>query len=85
MFDKDFLDKFITTQSEILTKLSVIETKIDDYKEVKAKCDTAYILSEQNKNEIEKINNKLQWISRTVIGAILTAIIGSLIALIKIK
>lgn len=85
MVDKDFIDKFITTQSEILTKLSVIETKIDDYKEVKAKCDTAYILSEQNKNEIEKINNKLQWISRTVIGAILTAIIGSLIALIKIK
>lgn len=85
MIDKDFLDKFITTQSEILTKLSVIETKIDDYKEVKAKCDSAFIVSEQNKIEIEKINNKLQWISRTVIGAILTAIIGSLIAFIKFK
>lgn len=85
MFDKDFLDKFITTQSEILTKLSVIETKIDDYKEVKAKCDTAYIVSEQNKNEIEKLNNKLQWISRTVIGAIITAVVGSIIAFIKIR
>ena len=32
-----FLEKFMTTQNEILTKLSVIETKIDDYKEVKDK------------------------------------------------
>ena len=30
MMDNKFLEKFLTTQNEILTKLSVIETKIDD-------------------------------------------------------
>lgn len=47
MVENKFLEKFLTTQNEILTKLSVIETKIDDYKEVKDKCDTAFHNSEQ--------------------------------------
>ena len=30
MLDNKFLEKFMTTQNEILSKVSVIETKIDD-------------------------------------------------------
>lgn len=81
--DKEFLDKFITTQTEILTKLTVIETKIDDYKEVKEKCDSAYTKSMQNEKDIDEINNKITWISRSVIGAIISGIIAFLFALIK--
>ena len=81
--EEKFLEKFITTQTEILTKLTIIETKIDDYKEVKDKCDTAYTKSNQNEKEIERLNNKITWISRCIIGAIIGGIVTLLFKFIK--
>ena len=59
--DKDFLEKFIKTQTEIITKLSIIETKIDDYKEVKGKTDTALHKANQNEKDIEELKEKMTW------------------------
>ena len=81
--DREFLEKFISTQQEIITKLSVIETKIDDYKEVKDKCDTAFHNSEQNKKDIEILNNKITWIIRTILGALISGIIAFIFTLLK--
>ena len=78
-----FLEKFLTTQNEILTKLSVIETKIDDYKEVKDKCDTAFHNSEQNKIDIEILNNKITWVIRSILGALISGIIAFIFTLLK--
>ena len=83
MLDNKFLEKFMTTQNEILTKLSVIETKIDDYKEVKDKCDNAFHTSEQNKRDIEILNNKITWVIRSILGALISSIIAFIFALIK--
>ena len=83
MIDNKFLEKFMTTQNEILTKLSVIETKIDDYTEVKDKCDNAFHTSEQNKKDIEILNNKITWVIRSILGALISSIIAFIFALIK--
>lgn len=83
MLDNKFLEKFLTTQNEILTKLSIIETKIDDYKEVKDKCDNAFHTSEQNKRDIEILNNKITWVIRSILGALISSIIAFIFALIK--
>lgn len=83
MLDNKFLEKFLTTQNEILTKLSIIETKIDDYKEVKDKCDNAFHTSEQNKRDIEILNNKITWIIRSILGALISGIIAFIFTLLK--
>ena len=81
--DREFLEKFISTQQEIITKLSVIETKIDDYKEVKDKCDSAYTKSNQNEKDIEELNNKITWISRCIVGAIISCVVALFFTLVK--
>lgn len=83
MLDNKFLEKFLTTQNEILTKLSIIETKIDDYKEVKDKCDNAFHTSEQNKRDIEILNNKITWVIRSILGALISGIIAFIFTLLK--
>ena len=70
-------------EAEVLTRLTKIETKLDDYKSVKDKSDEAYNLSKENEKEINEINEKLKWITRTVAAAVITGIIGIGIALLK--
>ena len=69
-------------ETEVLTRLTKIETKLDDYKSVKDKSDEAYNLSKENEKEINEINEKLKWITRTVAAAVITGIIGIGIALL---
>ena len=63
-------------ETEVLTRLTKIETKLDD-------SDEAYNLSKENEKEINEINEKLKWITRTVAAAVITGIIGIGIALLK--
>lgn len=70
-------------ETEVLTRLTKIETKLDDYKSVKSKSDDAYNLSKENEKEIVEINEKIKWITRTVAAAVITGIIGIGIALLK--
>lgn len=72
-------------ETEVLTRLAVIENKLDDYNSIKEETRTAYNTSQQNKKEIEEINNKIQWLSRTILGAILTGIVGVLFTFLKFK
>lgn len=74
--EKDF-------ETQVLTRLAVIESKIDDYKAIKDKTNEAYNTSMKNKDDINEINDKIKWISRTVAGAIITGIIGIVIAFIN--
>ncbi len=70
-------------ETEVLTRLTKIETKLDDYKSVKDKSDEAYNLSKENEKEINEINERLKWITRTVAAAVITGVIGIGIALLK--
>lgn len=70
-------------EKEVITRLTVIETKLDDYSKNKEKTEDAYNLSKENEKKITEINEKIKWISRTVVGAILTGVIGIGIAIFK--
>jgi hypothetical protein len=74
--EKDF-------ETQVLTRLAVIESKIDDYKNIKDKANEAYTLSRENKEDINEINDKIKWITRLVAGAIITGVIGLIFALIQ--
>ena len=69
---------------EVLTRLAVIESKIDNYKLIKEKSNEAYDLANRNLETINKIEdmNKLLW--RTSVGALITGLIGILILFIKL-
>ena len=42
-------------ETEVLTRLAVIESKLDNYKEIEDKTNRAYNLSKENYKEIEEI------------------------------
>lgn len=75
--DKDF-------ETKVLTRLAVIESKLDDFTNTREKTDEAHSLSKENEKEIEEIKEKLKWITRTIVGAIITGIIGILFVLIQL-
>ena len=75
--EKDF-------EQEVLTRLTKIETKLDDYSRMRDKTENSYSLSKENEKEIEEIKEKIKWITRTVTGAIITGLIGILFLFAKI-
>ena len=75
--DKDF-------ETQVLTRLAVIESKLDDYKSVRDRTEEAFNTSQENKQDIAEINEKLKWLSRTIVGAIISGVIGLVFILIKI-
>lgn len=74
--DKDF-------ETQVLTRLAVIESKLDDYKSVREKTEEAFNTSQENKQDIVEINEKMKWLSRTIVGAIISGIVGIIFILIK--
>lgn len=61
---------------EVLTRLAVIESKLDKYSQIEDTTYRAYNNSKQNEKDIKEIQDKLKWVSRTSIGAIITGLIG---------
>ena len=53
-------------QTQVLTRLAVIESKIDDYKNLQQKCNEAYSVSINNRERINKIEDTLKWIWQRV-------------------
>lgn len=70
-------------ETEVLTRLTVIETKLDDYKGIKEKAESAYTLSALNKEDIDKMKDKNEWLFRTAIGAVLVGLINIGISFFK--
>lgn len=74
--EKDF-------ETQVLTRLAVIESKIDDYNNIKEKCEEAYNKSKENEKDISEINDKIKWITRVIAGALITGAIGVIFALLQ--
>lgn len=74
--EKDF-------EREVLERLAKIETKLDDYNGIKSKADDSYVLSKENEKEIGEIKDKIKWITRTLVSAIITGVITLLVAYLK--
>lgn len=70
-------------ETEVLSRLAVIESKLDDYNNIKQKSEEAFVKSKENEKDIDEINDKIKWLSRTIVGAFITGIIGIVIILIK--
>lgn len=70
-------------ETEVLSRLAVIESKLDDYNNIKTKAEDAFVRSKENQKDIEEIQEKIKWLSRTVVGALITGLIGILIVFVK--
>lgn len=68
---------------EVLTRLAVIESKLDTYKTIEEKSEVAFTTSQQNKKDIEKLQDNNKWLFRTVLGACIVSAIELLVMIFK--
>lgn len=67
----------------IITKLTRIETMLEDFNDIKEKTTEAYTLSKSNEKRLDKIEDGNKWLFRTTIGAVLTGLIAIVLNFIK--
>ena len=70
-------------ETEVLTRLAVIESKLDGYKEVKSVAYEANTRSKENFQEIKELKDKNKWLVRTIVGAIIAEIMGIIFILVQ--
>ena len=68
---------------EVLTRLTKIETLLEDFKGVERKAEEAYNLSTSNKKRLDNIEDNNKWLFRTALGAVITGIIAIVLTFIK--
>lgn len=68
---------------EVLTRLTKIETMLEDFKGIEQKATEAYNLSIKNKERLDKIEDNNKWLFRTTVGAVLTGLIAIVLSFIK--
>ena len=71
-------------ETEVLSRLAVIESKLDGYKDMKKIVYEADNRSKENKEDIIELQNKIKWLSQTIGATIITGIGGIVFLLIKI-
>jgi len=71
-------------ETEVLSRLAVIESKLDDYNNIKTKSEEAYTKSKENEKDIDEINDKIKWLSRTVAAALISGVVGIVFILVKL-
>lgn len=72
-----------TFETEVLTRLAVIESKLDGYQNIKEKEEESYTISKQNKEDIKDMQDNNKWLWRTAVGSIITSAIGLVFLFIK--
>lgn len=72
-------------EREVLERLTKIETKLDDYGNLRDKTEEAYSLSKENAKDINEINDKIKWLSRTITGAIIAGVVGIVFMIIQMN
>lgn len=68
---------------EVLTRLTKIETMLEDFKGIENKTNEAYNLSKSNKQRLDKIEDNSKWLFRTAVGAVITGLIAIVLSFIK--
>lgn len=72
-------------EAEVITRLTKIETKLDDYKQVKDDSIRALQLSESNHCSIQEMKENTKWLWRTMFVSILGFISSVILMIIKIS
>lgn len=75
--DRDF-------ETEVLTRLARLETKVDDYNGIKNKVEETRAKAFSNERRLNELEDKIKWLSRTITGAIITGGISIIAILVKI-
>lgn len=70
-------------ETEVLSRLSVIESKLDGYGEIKKTVYETEQATKENKEDIKELQDKFKWLSRTTGAAIISGIIGIVFIFIK--
>lgn len=70
---------------QVLTRLAVIEAKLDDYKKIEDISYRAYNNSKQNQQDIKEIKDNNQWLKRTIIGEIIGLVFLAITMFIGLK
>ena len=73
-----------TFETEVLTRLAVIESKLDVYQNIKEKAEIAYTTAMQNKEDIKEMQDNNKWLFRTAVGACITSVISLIAIFVKI-
>ena len=73
-----------TFETEVLTRLAVIESKLDSYQDIKEKAEIAYTTAMQNKEDIKEMQDNNKWLFRTAVGACITSVISLIAIFVKI-
>ena len=63
-------------EKEVISRLTKIETKIDNIKKIEENAMTALHKSNENEKDINEIKESLKWSWRTIIGVIIGYIIN---------
>lgn len=63
--------------------MKTIEVKIDDYNKIRDKSEEAFVKSNQNERDIQEIQDKLKWVTRTIAGTIIGTVIAAILFVIK--
>lgn len=71
-------DDFNEFKIEVITRLTKIEEKLDDYKNIKDKTEEAYNLSKKNEEDIKAIQDNARWLWRTIAGILIAGIISTI-------
>lgn len=72
-------DDFNEFKIEVITRLTKIEEKLDDYKNIKDKTEEAYNLSKKNEEDIKAIQDNTRWLWRTIASILIAGIISAII------
>lgn len=75
--DKDF-------ETEGLTRLARIETKLDDYDNLKTKVEESRAKTYSNERRIVELEDKIKWLERTITGSIITGAVAIVFIIIKL-
>lgn len=70
-------------ETEVLSRLAVIESKLDGYKDIKKVAYEADNLSKENYDDIKELQDKIKWLSRTTVSAIIAGVVGIVFLLIQ--
>ena len=72
-----------TFETEVLSRLAVIESKLDGYKDLKSIAYGADTRSKQNERDIAEMKESNKWLRRLVIGESIGLVFSIILFLIK--
>lgn len=75
--EKDF-------ETEVLTRLARIETKLEDHESIRTKADEARAKAYANERRIAELEEDTKWLKRTITGAIITGVVSIIVIFVKL-